>query len=256
MSRSSVIDVHPSEPTVFPPVILVHGAANSASVWRLWQKELAERGWSSYALDLRGHGNAEPIDIATTGMHDYAVDVGRLVDGMRQKPVIVGWSMGGLVAQIVAGSGRAAAWVGLEPSPPAQKVDDSLPLRTGVFDPTEYGIISSDPLAQPVMPDLDIEERKIALTTLGPESRLARDERKRGVVIDSVPCPMLVVMGTGPEGQARQGFDAAWLDSDTLVVEGVSHWGLVLNRRVLRKLVDEVVGWLGVNGVGRPARVL
>jgi pimeloyl-ACP methyl ester carboxylesterase len=183
-------------------------------------------------------------------MHYYAVDVGRLVDLMHEKPVVVGWSMGGLVAQIIAGSGGAAAWVGLEPSPPAQKVDDALPLRTGVFDPTEYGIISSDPLAQPAMPDLDIEERKIALATLGPESRLTRDERKRGIVIDSVPCPTLVVVGTGPDGQARRGFGAQWLDSDALVVDGVSHWGLVLNRRVLGKLVDDVVGWLVVNGVG------
>ena len=57
------------------PVVLVHGAANSASVWTFWQEELAERGWSSYAVDLRGHGGSAGADLSRTGMSDYAADV-------------------------------------------------------------------------------------------------------------------------------------------------------------------------------------
>ena len=49
-----------------PPLILVHGAANSARVWTFWQDELARRGWSSHALDLRGHGRSEAVDLVAT----------------------------------------------------------------------------------------------------------------------------------------------------------------------------------------------
>jgi hypothetical protein len=28
-----------------PPVVLVHGAANSASVWTFWKRELSRQGW-------------------------------------------------------------------------------------------------------------------------------------------------------------------------------------------------------------------
>jgi hypothetical protein len=33
-----------------PPVILIHGSANSAAVWTFWQQELAVQGWPSYAI--------------------------------------------------------------------------------------------------------------------------------------------------------------------------------------------------------------
>jgi hypothetical protein len=46
------------------------------------------------------------------------------------------------------------------------------------------------------MADLDRDERVVALESLGLESRMARDERKAGIVIAAAPCPMLVVTGT------------------------------------------------------------
>src|SRR5215475_1216101 len=43
-----------------PSLILIHGSANSAAVWGFWQQALAEQGWPSYAMDLRGHGQSGP----------------------------------------------------------------------------------------------------------------------------------------------------------------------------------------------------
>lgn len=85
-------------PQAHPPVLLIHGSANSAGVWSLWQQALARHGWSSYALDLRGHGRSPAIDLAQVSMTDYAQDVQVLVAQLRQPPVLIGWSMGGLVA--------------------------------------------------------------------------------------------------------------------------------------------------------------
>jgi hypothetical protein len=34
--------------------------------------------------------------------------------------------------------------------------------------------------------------RQVALASLGKESRYARDERQRGIVIESFPCPLLI----------------------------------------------------------------
>jgi pimeloyl-ACP methyl ester carboxylesterase len=66
------------------PVVLVHGAANSSLVWSLWQKHLAELGWFSHALDLRGHGSRAGEDLSTATMADYAASVKGLypADGM------------------------------------------------------------------------------------------------------------------------------------------------------------------------------
>src|SRR5262249_55709280 len=160
----------------------------SALVWTYWQRELAAGGWPAYALDLRGHGRSDALDLSGTSMYDYAADVGALVGQLREPPVLVGWSMGGLVALMVAASGLAAVCVALAPSMPARGVDPNVVLRTGEFGGEEYGIVSRVPEEQTAMPDLDREERVLALASLGRESRLARDERRRGIVVESLPC--------------------------------------------------------------------
>ena len=226
-----------------PPIVLVHGAASSAGVWRYWQRELEALGWSSHALDLRGHG-VRPGDLATASMRDYAEDLAAAVDAVGGRAVVAGWSMGGLAAMMVAATGRASACVCLAPSTPARAVDPGARLRRGVFGPDAYGVTTRGPADQPMMPDLDREERAAALASLADESLLARDERRAGVVVGSLPCPLLIVTGTADTQWPRSAYDGLWLDADYVEAEGASHWGLVLNRRVLRKLVPDVTGWL------------
>ena len=227
-----------------PPIVLVHGAANSAVVWRFWQAELAFRGWSSWALDLRGHGASPAHALGRTGMNDYADDVAALVVELARRPVLIGWSMGGLAAMLAAARVGAAAFVGLGPSPPARTRDAGVRLREGTFGPEEYGIVSRDPDGQATMPDLDGEERRLALASLGQESRRARDERQAGVVLPGLPCPALVVASTGDQTFPPTVYAALAVPAETLLVEGTSHWGLVLNRRQLATLVPAVLDWI------------
>ena len=240
----AVSTVLPDTVSDYPSIILVHGSANSATVWTFWQQELAAQGWPSYAIDLRGHGQSGPQDLSHTSMQDYAADVMALVGQLRQAPVLIGWSMGGLVALMVAATGVVCACVGLAPSTPARQCDTSVALRTGEFGGEEYGITSRDPDAQPAMPDLDHEERLIALASLGRESRLARDERQRGIVIETLPCPLLIVTGTRDRAWPRERYNNLWLPADYLPVEGASHWGLVLQRRALSLTIPAVLHWM------------
>ena len=227
-----------------PPLILVHGAANSAHVWTFWQDELARRGWSSHALDLRGHGQSGAIDLGATRMVDYTDDVVALAREVKRLPVLVGWSMGGLVAMMAATEYEAHACIGLAPSSPAQVRDTSVALRQGVFGAEEYGILDRDADDQPTMPDLDRAERLAALESLGPESRLARDERKAGVVIERLRCPALIITGTGDTEWPRARYDDLPFPADHISVEGASHWGLVLNRRLLPRIGSAAISWL------------
>jgi pimeloyl-ACP methyl ester carboxylesterase len=229
-----------------PPLLLVHGAANSSSVWTYWQQALAERGWSSYALDLRGHGASAPFDLSRTTMQDYVDDVQAVARDLARAPIIVGWSMGGLLAIMTAAGGLGRACVALAPSTPAERRDSGAPLRPGTFGPEEYGITSHDPRAQPTMDDLDLEERVVALASLGSESRLARDERKAGIVIDTLPCPLLIVTGETDRAWPRSRYEGMSLVADWLEATEASHWGLVLNRRCLHTLVPSVLTWLSL----------
>lgn len=225
-------------------VVLVHGAANSASVWRFWQQELAAFGCATYAIDLRGHGLSDLKDLSRTTMDDYADDVIKVIGRLPRPPVVMGWSMGGLVAMMVAAVGRAQACIALAPSLPVERRDDSILLRLGEFGPEEYGITSRSPASQDEMPDLDWEERMVALASLGRESQLARDERRRGIVIPPMPCPLLIVTGSFDTRWPEDRYRDLWLASDRLVMDGASHWGLVLNRRAVRLTTPQIENWL------------
>jgi pimeloyl-ACP methyl ester carboxylesterase len=190
-----------------------------------------------------------PFDLSRTSMGDYADDVRAVVTQLSHPPVVIGWSMGGLAGMIAAASGGVAACIGLEPSPPTLRNDDSIPLREGTFDSTEYGITHTDANDQPEMPDLSITERAIALSSLGPESRYARDDRKRGNVITSLSCPLLVVKGALKSGWTARSYDDSWfeglwLDADVRTVDPASHWGLVLSESVLSRLIPDVTNWI------------
>src|SRR6266536_3703168 len=194
----SMIGVTAKLPATGPeraPIVLIHGAANSAAVWTFWQYALAEAGWASYAIDLRGHGTSAPVDLSRASMYDYVADVQALARQLSRPPILIGWSMGGLVAMLASAAAGAVACVGLAPSTPARAISQALPLRSGEFTAEEYDITSRDVEDQPTMPDLDPEERLIALGSLGKESRFARDERQRGIVFETLPCPLLIVTG-------------------------------------------------------------
>jgi pimeloyl-ACP methyl ester carboxylesterase len=251
----SITSLIPESATKKPPVVLIHGAANSATVWRLWQQELIAQGYPTHAVDLQGHGLSVPFDLSRSSMGDYASDVRSVIAQLRQPPVVIGWSMrgmGGLAGMMAAAAGRVAACIGLEPSPPTLQVDNSIPLREGTFDSTEYGITQTDPNDQPEMPDLSIIEREIALSSLGQESRYARDDRKRGNVIETLPCPLLVVKGALKSGWTARSYDDSWLkglwvDADVWTVDSASHWGLVLSESVLSSLISDVINWIETN---------
>ena len=104
--------------------------------------------------------------------------------------------------------------------------------------------MSDDPAQQPSMPDLDLEERRIALVSLGPESRQARGERKRGIVVHALPCPLLVVTGSGDTDWRGPAHANMELSADYLNVDDCSHWRLVLNRRTLNGMIPAVSRWM------------
>ena len=239
----SVIAVRSAIVSARPPVLLIHGAANSASAWKFWQKALGRRGWSSRAISLRGHGKSDgELDGAT--MSDYVNDVTDVASQLRAQPVVMGWSMGGLVALMFAAEGRARACVALSPTPPAAERNESVRIRGGVYGSEVYGIKDLDPTKQPAMPDLNEEERSVALGSLSQESRTARDERKAGIVIESMRCPLLVVTGSEDKVFPQSEYTDVGLEADYMEAEGASHWGLVLNRRILPGLARSVTEWL------------
>lgn len=107
-----------------PPVLLVHGYMGGAWYFERYQRYLASRGWESWAVNLRGRAGSRAVArLGTVSMRDYVRDALDAAAALAERhgvrrPVVLGHSMGGLVAQKVAEAGMAAALVLLCSAPP------------------------------------------------------------------------------------------------------------------------------------------
>jgi pimeloyl-ACP methyl ester carboxylesterase len=95
-------------PSTGAPVVLVHGWAVTAYLWRHNIGALAQAGFRVYACDMPGHGLSDAPQ--TKGSYELSVQAARLamlLDALAlDRPSVVAQSMGGRVAFEVARSGR------------------------------------------------------------------------------------------------------------------------------------------------------
>ena len=82
------------------PVILLHGNGEDHTIFDVAIKDLA-RSYTVYALDSRSHGKSDPVPTLT--YREMAEDVAAFIrqQGL-EKPALVGFSDGGVVALLVA----------------------------------------------------------------------------------------------------------------------------------------------------------
>ena len=101
------------------PVLMIHGAF--CGPWSLQglKDRFAAAGRAVTAPCLRFHDrNPPPAALGTTGLLDYAADLEEEIAALERPPVLVGHSMGGLLAQMLAARMEIAALILLAPSAP------------------------------------------------------------------------------------------------------------------------------------------
>jgi pimeloyl-ACP methyl ester carboxylesterase len=102
-----------------PSVIFAHGAFCGGWAFERFLGPFEARGCRCLAPDMRGHVAGSPRD-ATAGlsMSDYAGDLAGLIGEQGEPPILIGHSLGGLVAQMAAARAPVRALVLLAPSAP------------------------------------------------------------------------------------------------------------------------------------------
>lgn len=107
-----------------PPILFIPGYFASAWVYESYLPFFAERGYAGFALNLRGReGSALPTgaEPGRVTLNDFIED-GRQAAGWLNdrvgRPIVVGHSMGGLIAQKLGEEGLTRALVLLSPAPP------------------------------------------------------------------------------------------------------------------------------------------
>lgn len=101
------------------PVVFVHGAFCGGWAFEMFRRPFAAAGYGTFAPDLPHHApGADQALLARAGVRAYAKALAETCRGFESPPVLVGHSLGGLVAQMAATRIEAAALVLLAPSAP------------------------------------------------------------------------------------------------------------------------------------------
>ena len=105
------------------PVVFIHGLWLLPSSWQPWVQAFEEAGLAALTPtwpddpETIAEARANPEVFAGKTVGKVADHVAEVVGRLDAKPVVIGHSFGGLLAQITAGRGLSAATVAIDPAP-------------------------------------------------------------------------------------------------------------------------------------------
>lgn len=246
------------------PIMMLHGAFCGGWVFEKFRKPFEAAQHAVHAPDLRHHdkGGKPPTALGRVGMKDYANDIAALVTTLKTPPILVGHSLGGLLAQMVATRVAVKGLVLLAPSAP-----------WGVLPSTLFEVVSAqamffvgDLANRPIAPSYDIAaahsldrlpkaERDAVYARFVPESGRATFEtmhwgldpsRATRVPASEVTCPVLCITGSedkmNPPGTVRR-IAARYRERATFEEsEGHSHW--LIGERGWDRVAQRALNWI------------
>jgi pimeloyl-ACP methyl ester carboxylesterase len=247
-------------------IFMIHGMWGGPWYWENYKNLLEKEGYRCITTTLRFH-HMDPKDapnpqLGTTSLLDYARDLEQEIQQLGVKPIVMGHSMGGLLAQMLGSRGLAKALVLLSPAPPA----GIMALKPSVIKSfwsvqTKWGFWKK-PMRQhfneavySMLHLLPSAEQKETYNKFVYESGRAAVEigfwlfdSKRASKVDEskVTCPILVIAGAEdritPVSVVRQVAEKYKSISTLKEFKNHAHW--VVAEPGWQEIVKYVVGWL------------
>jgi len=244
---------HPAAgPRTRPPMLLLHGAFADETCFERWLPDAATAGFPAWSPARRGRHGIGPDRAAGLRFEDYVADTLAVIDALDEPPVLVGHSLGALVAQRVAELGRARALVLLAPAPPAMLTAQAVALPH--FAPQLPRILTGRPFVVGghacttlALNELPEDERPAVHAHLTPESGRVYRSMLFGTVridADRVEVPVYVAGGDRDRIVSTRLLrkTARHYGTEAHVHEGRGHF--VILEPGWEQLVADVLAWL------------
>lgn len=247
-------------------LVMIHGMWGTHASWDHYRQFMEARGYHCVIPDLRHHDvspqDPPPPGLGETGLEDYADDLEDLIRSMPEPPVIIGHSMGGLLAQLLAERGLGRAVVLLTPASPAGINALKLSvIRSTLSIQSRWGFwskpmrITFGEACYGILNRLSPEAQRQAYATFVHESGRAAAEigfwpfdinRASSVREMRVTCPMLVV-GAGedrmtPAAVVRKVAEKYRKVATYMEFPAQSHW--ILEEPGWEQVAEAVEGWI------------
>jgi pimeloyl-ACP methyl ester carboxylesterase len=238
-------------------IIFIHMSWGGAWAFSFYMKFFARVGYNCYVLDLRGHGESGGTVEGAT-MQDYVDDVRTAVQGLGlRNPIVVGHSMGGLIALMYSARYGSSATVSLDGSPSleAQKTSEEK-TYPAIYAPKDAGMPANPIKAMMALSDIYPWRLMKMKRKLGVESGVARSQRKRGISVpkEKLTSPLLFIgaekgaslpFGIGIEKARAQ---AGYYGASVVEIKGATHPGLLIGRH-WKECAQAILKWLKENNL-------
>ena len=157
------------------PILLIHGVFGHSRHFSAWVELLSQGGFECHAPSLPGHAPSDTSALASLTLNDYLAALQNEITRLSAPPIIIGHSMGGLLAQQLAATLPCQALVCVASAPPWIL---TLQMRALPFIlPLMPSILSGRPirpseatLRNLALHDLPEKEQRDLLPTFGAES--------------------------------------------------------------------------------------
>jgi pimeloyl-ACP methyl ester carboxylesterase len=227
----------------FHSALLLHGAGGGGWEWNVWRAMFEADGMQVHAPDL------QPVaaGMGATCLSDYVTQASRALGALPRPRVLVGASLGGLLAAQLAAQGdvaRIEALVLVNPLPPAPWHRQLLPREWP--DVVLWARDARLASTCSALPDADATTALFAFRHWRDESGAALREAYAGVVVERPRCPVLcVVSGADADvpPEATRALARDWGATLHEVGHAASHVGPLLGGAAAQT-AQQVLAWL------------
>jgi pimeloyl-ACP methyl ester carboxylesterase len=235
-----------------PPLVFVHGAYTGSWMWSKYIPRFIQKGWRCYVMNLRGHYKSRAVDLTGISFEDYLEDIREVVAECGEAPILISFSLGGILCQKIAEAADLKGLI-LVDSSISREVNEIVPYDI-VFE-NDLELVQSAPVRDEVS-SIDESEEDI----LFQRKYLSMESAKailacgcwikgiKGISVDNslITCPVLVIKSVNNHGDDRRGrAEAEHLRGEYCGFRNTTHTGLLVGRRYA-EIADRIMEWLEV----------
>jgi pimeloyl-ACP methyl ester carboxylesterase len=234
-----------------PPLLFVHGAYTGSWMWSKYISHFVEAGYCCYVMNMRSHYKSRTMDMTQISFEDYLEDIRENIVECGEPPILIGFSMGGMLCQKIAEEGTIAGLILVDTSI-SKEVNIAAPYENPMED--TLGIVMPAPLREEesideAPDDIAFQKKFLAMESSKAIGAMACWIRgKEGISVDNnkITCPCLVIRAVNSERDDLQGrATAEQLKGEYLALWNTSHTGLLVGQRY-QEAVDRILEWLEI----------
>ncbi len=236
-----------------PPLIFVHGAYTGSWMWSKYIPHFIQKGWKCHVMNMRSHYKSRVMDFTNISFDDYLDDIKEVITECGETPILIGFSMGGILCQKLAELVELQGLVLIDTCI-SKEVYDIAPYKENykssierIIDPAptrpeNYSIDESED-------DIAFQRKYLSMESSKVMSTILDYEINGGISIDynKIKCPSLVIKSVSSDDSNRRGkVLAEQLNAKYEGLWNTTHTGLLVGQRYM-EAVDKIIEWLKSN---------